>query len=142
MTREFTAKFSLEDNNKQKATFTLQSNKVNASFAMTPVERDHSRLVNRDISDQHTIGSITGLQDKIDEIEDKIADISNKSFIFEQGIASNTWVIEHNLGKIRPSITVVDSADTVVGLFNAEYVNDNKVILHFNGEFVGKAYLN
>lgn len=66
---------------------------------------------------------------------------SDKYFVFEQGIASDTWVIEHNLGK-KPSITVVDSADTVIGIYKADYSGENKVTLNFNGAFTGKAYLN
>lgn len=62
------------------------------------------------------------------------------TFVFEQGIASDTWVIEHNLNK-RPSITVVDSADNVVE--GAEkYIDENTVEIYFNGSFKGKAYLN
>ena len=118
------------------ARFTMQERpNIKATYTMKPLERNHEILYNRDKPDQHPISAITGLQDALDSLQ-------CKTFVYEQGIASNTWVIEHNLGKIRPSITVVDSADTVVGLFQAEYVNDNKVILHFNGEFVGKAYLN
>lgn len=67
--------------------------------------------------------------------------IFSKTFVFEQGIASDTWTIEHNLDK-KPSITVVDSADSVIGIFKADYDNENKVTLRFNGAFTGKAYLN
>ena len=64
-----------------------------------------------------------------------------KTYIYEQGIASDIWTIEHNLNK-KPSITVVDSADSVIGIFRADYDGLNKVILRFNGAFTGKAYLN
>ena len=62
------------------------------------------------------------------------------AYVHEQSTASANWVVQHNLGK-KPSITVVDSADTVVvGAY--EYINDNEVRLHFNSAFTGKAYLN
>ena len=135
MVKHFVAEFTIH-HPKIEAEFTMPKNKpMEVEFTMQGATRDHTILVNRDKPDQHPISAITGLQDALDSLK-------CKTFVYEQGIASNTWVIEHNLGKIRPSITVVDSADTVIGLFNAEYVNDNKVILYFNGEFVGKAYLN
>ena len=62
------------------------------------------------------------------------------TYTHEQAIASDVWVIHHNLGK-RPSITIVDSADNVVE--GAEkYIDDNIIELRFNGAFKGKAYLN
>lgn len=62
------------------------------------------------------------------------------SFTYVQGVASTTWNIEHNLGKF-PSITVIDTANTVV---TGEYTyNDiNNVTLTFSAGFAGKAYLN
>lgn len=61
-------------------------------------------------------------------------------YVHEQGIASNVWVINHNLNK-KPSITIVDSADNVVE--GAEkYIDKNTVEIRFNGAFKGKAYLN
>ena len=65
---------------------------------------------------------------------------ADKTFIFTQGTPSISWVIQHNLGKF-PSITVVDTADTVVvGDYN--YTDDNNVTLTFSAGFAGKAYLN
>lgn len=65
---------------------------------------------------------------------------SDKHFTFIQSVPSDTWVIEHNLGK-KPSVSVVDSAGTnVVGEY--VYIDDNNIILRFTGVFSGKAYLN
>ena len=70
----------------------------------------------------------------------KTVTLQSKTFIFEQGIASDIWVINHNLNK-KPSITVVDSADNVVE--GAEkYIGENTIEIYFNGAFKGKAYLN
>lgn len=62
------------------------------------------------------------------------------TFVYEQGIASDTWVIEHNLNKY-PSVVVVDSANSVI-LPDVEYVNENKVIARMIGATTGKAFLN
>jgi hypothetical protein len=61
------------------------------------------------------------------------------SYVHTQSIASNTWTITHGLQFI-PSITVVDSAGTVVeGSYN--YPDANTVVASFSGAFSGKAYL-
>lgn len=66
--------------------------------------------------------------------------IGDKHFTYEQAVASDVWVINHNLNK-KPSITVVDSAETVI-VGDYEYNDLNTVTLHFNAAFAGKAYLN
>jgi len=62
------------------------------------------------------------------------------NFTYVQGVASTTWNIQHNLGKF-PSITVIDTANTVV---TGEYTYDdiNNVTLTFSAAFAGTAYLN
>jgi len=61
------------------------------------------------------------------------------SYIHNQGTASSEWIIEHGL-RFIPSITVVDSAGTVVeGSYN--YPDENTVVITFSSEFAGKAYL-
>jgi len=62
------------------------------------------------------------------------------TFNHNQGSASATWSITHNLGKF-PSVTVVDSANRVV-VGQIDYTNNNSLILTFTGAFSGKAYLN
>ena len=62
------------------------------------------------------------------------------TFEFTQGVPATTWNIQHNLGKF-PSITVIDTGDTVVtGEYT--YINNNNVTLTFSAAFAGKAYLN
>ena len=62
------------------------------------------------------------------------------TFVFDQVAASTTWNIPHNLGKF-PSITVIDTGDTVVtGEYT--YIDNNNVTLTFSAAFAGKAYLN
>ena len=64
----------------------------------------------------------------------------SQTFVFEQGIPSDIWTINHNLGKF-PSITVVDTGETVItGEYT--YIDNNNVRLDFSVAFPGKAYLN
>ena len=70
---------------------------------------------------------------------------TSRTFVFTQNGASNTWVVEHNLNSF-PSVTVVDSGDSIVkGM--VVYNTKNKITLTFfaGGQasaFSGKAYLN
>ena len=62
------------------------------------------------------------------------------TFIFEKGVASDEWIISHNLSKY-PSVTVVDSAGSVV-IGDVFFVSNSQIILEFDAPFAGKAYLN
>lgn len=62
-------------------------------------------------------------------------------FTFMQGIASNTWVIKHDLN-IEPSVTVVDTAGKVQIPDEIIYDSKNQITVQFLSEFAGKAYLN
>ena len=56
-----------------------------------------------------------------------------------QPIASDTWVISHNLSK-RPAVTVVDSTEReVVG--DIKYDSDDQITITFSTGFSGEAYL-
>ncbi len=61
-------------------------------------------------------------------------------FVFNQNSPSATWTITHNLGR-RPSVTVVDSAGTVV-IGEVTYTSDNALTIQFSAGFSGQAYLN
>lgn len=92
----------------------------------------HDDLTGRDLPDQHPISAITGLQTALDRAD---------TYIHEQGVASDTWVITHNLGKY-PSVTVVDSAGEAQIPDNIDYNSDNQLTIQFIGSFAGKAFLN
>lgn len=68
------------------------------------------------------------------------ANAGDKTYVHNQGAASATWTITHNLNK-KPSVTVVDSADNVV-VGEIQYINDTSITITFSGAFSGKAYLN
>ena len=111
-----------------KADFDFNKKKINAEFALE--KKDVQADFNLNI-----IPSISHLATK-----EELAEAADKHYEHEQGMASDTWMINHNLGK-KPSIMVVDSADNVVE--GAEkYIDENTVEIHFNGAFKGKAYLN
>lgn len=92
----------------------------------------HDDLTGRNLPDQHPIGAITGLQEILNQIW---------TFTFEQGIPSDTWVIQHNLGR-NPSVTVVDSAGAVQIPDEINYDTDNQITVKFLGSFAGRAFLN
>jgi len=64
---------------------------------------------------------------------------NTRRHIHTQAAASTTWVITHSLGG-KPSVTVVDSADTcVVG--EVKYDSNTQVTVSFTVPFSGFAYL-
>ena len=68
------------------------------------------------------------------------SDADDKTFEFDKVTPGTVWNINHNLAKF-PSITVIDSANTVVtGQYT--YIDNNNVTLTFSVAFTGKAYLN
>lgn len=72
--------------------------------------------------------------------EDNTVTLTSKTFVFEQGIVSNEWIIEHNLGK-RPSIQLVDSSGREFEAVK-DYISDNQVIIRLDSATSGYAYLN
>ena len=71
--------------------------------------------------------------------------IGNITYTHNQNTTSNTWTITHNLNRF-PSVTVVDSADTIV-YGTVVYNSANQLTITFFQAgsalaFSGKAYLN
>lgn len=93
---------------------------------------EHDKLSNRNLPDQHPIEAITNLRDVLDRLW---------TFTYEQEIASDTWVVNHNLGR-HPSFVVVDSAGSVQMPDEFTYNSDNQVTIKFISAFAGKAYFN
>ena len=147
--------FVLEKDTPVEADFTLHPDVTyTADIEVETSIKDHNKLYNRDLPDQHPIDAITGLREALDNVVNNIeggsnieverqgdrAIINSTTFIFEQGIASDVWVITHNLNK-APSITLVDSSGAE---FQARKVYNslNQVTIYLNGATTGKAYLN
>ena len=71
--------------------------------------------------------------------------IGDITYTHNQNSTSDTWVITHNLHRF-PSVTVVDSADTIIQGTIVYNSNKQLTITFFSGgsalAFQGKAYLN
>jgi len=71
--------------------------------------------------------------------------IGDITYTHNQSSTSDTWVITHNLHRF-PSVTVVDSADTIVQGTVVYNSSKQLTITFFSGSsalaFQGKAYLN
>jgi hypothetical protein len=66
--------------------------------------------------------------------------LQDATFVFNQEVASNEWIITHNLNKF-PSVTIIDSGDNVV-FGDVQYLNSNSLKINFTAVFSGKVYLN
>jgi len=73
-------------------------------------------------------------------ISDLANDGADKTYIHDQGVASDTWTISHGLNKF-PSVVAIDSVNRVC-IGSVEYTDNNNIIITFNAVFSGKAYLN
>ena len=65
---------------------------------------------------------------------------TDQTYTHNQSGASSTWTITHNLNKF-PSVTVIDSANTVI-IGQVAYSSVNQVTITFKSATGGKAYLN
>jgi len=72
------------------------------------------------------------------DLEDILADDGTYAECFE--VASSVWTVTHNLGGY-PSVTVVDSGNTVV-IGNVDYKSSQQLVITFNAAFSGCVYLN
>lgn len=91
-----------------------------------------------DYRDMHNKPSINGVELDGDKTSAELG--IDRTYIHDQSTASDTWTIQHNLGKY-PSVTVVDSAGTICE-GTVTYMDTNTIVCNFNGAFSGKAYLN
>lgn len=82
------------------------------------------------------------IKQEIKERKEADAEILRRldTYIYYQDTPASEWIINHNLERY-PSITVVDSGNSVV-VGDVKYIDDNEIIVTFNGAFSGTAYLN
>lgn len=66
--------------------------------------------------------------------------ISDKFLVYTKNTPADEWIINHYLEKY-PSVTVVDSAGTII-TGEVTYINENTLKIAFQSAFSGKAYLN
>lgn len=103
------------------------------------VERTSELINDGENGDSKFIEEIE-LPDLVEDIIENLDIDGDKNFIYHQNFPSATWEIIHNLNK-KPSVTVTDSADTVVE--GQIIINDGvKVVITFNAPFTGTAILN
>lgn len=76
-------------------------------------------------------------------LDDKIEQLvkTDKHYTFEQAVPAKIWVINHGLNK-KPSVTIVDSAESVVSPDEIIYSNLNTIVITFLAAFAGRAYCN
>jgi len=83
--------------------------------------------VNEEVPNQITLTTGTGQT------------VLTRRHVHAQGAVSATWVINHPLSG-KPSVTIVDSADTVV-VGEVTYNSNSQVTVAFTVPFSGYAYL-
>ena len=76
---------------------------------------------------------------QLNQKEDAIINLPT-TYIHEQGVASATWTINHNLNKF-PAVSVVDSAGNEI-IADVKYEDTNTCIVSMTGASKGKAFLN
>ena len=72
-------------------------------------------------------------------VTNKYFTVGRVAYIHTQGVASDTWTINHNLG-FNPAVSIVDSGENVV-IGDVTYISTNTLSVSFNASFGGKAYL-
>ena len=86
----------------------------------------------------------TDIQSALEELDARVNVVENEpgaeTYVHIQGVATDTWIIEHNLNRY-PSITVVDNYEQIVE-GDIVYDSANQITITFNGGFSGKAYIN
>lgn len=143
------AEFSIEESQAIDTIFTINASPTKVSQLENDLNFQTEEQVEESI--QNAIEPLEEeISTKVETIEgtdligvsrsDNTVTITSKTFVFEQGIASNKWEITHNLNK-HPSVTVVDTAGTVF-VAQVEYNDENKCTVYINGSTKGKAYLN
>ena len=143
------AEFSIEENQAIDTIFEINASPTKVSQLENDLDFQTGEEVERSI--QEAIEPLEAeISTKVETIEgsalinalrvENTVTLTSKTFIFEQGIASNEWVITHNLNK-RPNITLVDSSGRVFKAVE-EYISDNQVIIRLEAATTGYAYLN
>lgn len=104
---------------------------MSTSSSINPhVNGDYNILINKpQINGIELVGDKTSAELGID-----------LTYTHTQNVASAEWIIRHDLHKY-PSVTVVDSAGTVV-IGEVQYLSADEIKIIFTGAFSGKAYLN
>lgn len=101
--------------------------------AVINIVKSHEQLVIDELG-------VASLEQVTEDVLTRVQRRDSSQYVHTQQVASNIWVVEHNLGKY-PSVTIVDSAGREV-TGSVEHVSVNKVIIRFENAFSGMAYFN
>lgn len=159
-TVELSAEFELSEGAQIDATFKIDATPEKVSQLENDLNYQTETEVQAAIQTESTI--INGrIDDEVARLEDEIelsvvtiegsalidatksgqtVTLTSQTFVFEQGIASTEWVINHNLNK-RPSIELVDSQGREFKAY-VEYNSDNQCTVLLDSATTGYAYLN
>ena len=112
---------------------------MSAGFVIVPGDVDKPTETG-DYNNLMNLPSINNVELKGNKTTSEIGIISDKTYVYTQSTAADTWRIPHNLNKY-PSVTVKDeNSDIVIG--EIDYVDTNTVKIVFSTSISGTAYLN
>lgn len=101
-----------------------------------------SNVPNNVIVNEDTANLVTVNQDAPNQVVVRLsgsAAANVRRHVHTQAAASSEWTITHTLGG-KPSVTIVDSANTVV-YGEVQYLSNSQVTVIFSAPFSGYAYL-
>lgn len=100
-----------------------------------------SNVPNNVIVNEDTPNAVIVNQDAPNQVVVRIGGAAGNTrrHVHTQASPSTTWLINHSLGG-KPSVTVVDSADTMV-VGEVTYNSNSQVTVEFTAAFSGYAYL-
>lgn len=131
------ATFNLTPTIANSATFNAQfvTNQKNVVGNMGVVNATSNNY--NDLNNKPSINGVTLIGNLTSE---SLGITGDKHFVFNQNVASELWMINHNLNKF-PSVSVVDSGDNII-IGEVTYIDENNLQVAFTVAFSGKAYLN
>lgn len=143
------AEFSIEENQAIDTIFTIKASPTKVSQLENDLNFQTEEQVAESI--QNAIEPLEEeINTKVETIEgtdligvsrsDNTVTFASRTFVFEQGIPSTEWVINHNLNK-RPSIELVNTNGERFEAYR-EYTSNNQVIIRLDNANTGYAYLN
>ena len=96
-------------------------------------------VTTQQLSDAISAYTLSTTDELPEGVTNKYFTVGKVSHIHTQGVASDTWVINHNLG-FHPNLTVQDSAGNI---YEGEitFTNLDSTTVTFSSAFSGKAYL-
>lgn len=115
----------------------LKTDAVNLAQAIVTAKAELMPL----ITAAGTTPDLTAILERLRILEQVVALLSTvESYVHVQATPAAVWTINHPMNR-RPSVTVTDDAEEVVGA-GVRYISDDVVEVFSNGAYTGKAFLN